>query len=180
MKTFSQFMFESPNPSMQAKRMGLKADGHGGFGRIVGGTWEFVAKNIGGKLVFYNKDQRPGYQDRKQTETEKKLSYTTYAPINSSYDYGTVKYETELREKYINNQIFLEGDWVKSSITEQVGKIIRRGTNYLICVTENNEMFKSWIKDVYEQKIINEQKSNISNNDWAKQFINKYRKNKSY
>ena len=31
-----------------------------------------------------------------------------------------------------------------------VGKIIRRGTNYLICVTEDNIMFKSWIKDVNE------------------------------
>ena len=27
---------------------------------------------------------------------------------------------------------------------------MRRGTNYLICVTENGMMFKSWIKDVKE------------------------------
>ena len=33
-----------------------------------------------------------------------------------------------------------------------VGRIIRRGTNYLICVTEDNIMFKSWIKDVMESK----------------------------
>ena len=31
-----------------------------------------------------------------------------------------------------------------------VGKIIRRGTNYLICVTEEDVMFKSWIKDLVE------------------------------
>ena len=29
---------------------------------------------------------------------------------------------------------------------------MRRGTNYLICVTEDNIMFKSWIKDVVETK----------------------------
>ena len=33
-----------------------------------------------------------------------------------------------------------------------VGKIIRRGTNYLIAVTEGNMMFKSWIKDLMEAK----------------------------
>ena len=32
-----------------------------------------------------------------------------------------------------------------------VGEIIRRGTNYLICVTKENVMFKSWIKDLSEE-----------------------------
>ena len=31
-----------------------------------------------------------------------------------------------------------------------VGRIIRRGTSYVICVTENKMMFKSWIKDINE------------------------------
>jgi hypothetical protein len=31
-----------------------------------------------------------------------------------------------------------------------IGKIIRRGANYLICVTEDNLMFKSWLRDVRE------------------------------
>ena len=31
-----------------------------------------------------------------------------------------------------------------------IGRIIRRGTNYLISVTEDNIMFKSWIGDVSE------------------------------
>ena len=30
------------------------------------------------------------------------------------------------------------------------GRIVRRGTNYLISVTEDNLMFKSWIGDVSE------------------------------
>lgn len=55
-----------------------------------------------------------------------------------------------LRENYVNKNIFREGDYVESLNTGLVGKIIRRGTNYLICVSESGMMFKSWIKDVKE------------------------------
>ena len=34
-----------------------------------------------------------------------------------------------------------------------IGEIIRRGTNHLICVTRENFMFKSWIKDVKESLV---------------------------
>lgn len=55
-----------------------------------------------------------------------------------------------LRENYVSKHIFCEGDYVESLNTGLVGKIIRRGTNYLICVSESGMMFKSWIKDVKE------------------------------
>ena len=55
-----------------------------------------------------------------------------------------------LRENYIKKNIFNIGEIVENVNTGMVGKIIRRGTNYLICVTENGMMFKSWIKDVSE------------------------------
>jgi hypothetical protein len=55
-----------------------------------------------------------------------------------------------LRENYIQNKIFKIDDIVENMNTGLVGKVIRRGTNYLICVTEDNVMFKSWIKDVME------------------------------
>jgi len=55
-----------------------------------------------------------------------------------------------LREKYITNNIFKVGQFVENLNTGLVGKIIRRGTNYLICVTEDNMMFKPWIRDVAE------------------------------
>ena len=57
-----------------------------------------------------------------------------------------------LRENYIREHIFKVGELVENLNTGLVGKIIRRGTNYLICVTEDNIMFKSWIKDVVETK----------------------------
>jgi len=55
-----------------------------------------------------------------------------------------------LRENFITNKIFKIGDIVENLNTGLIGKVIRRGTNYLICVTENNIMFKSWIKDLME------------------------------
>ena len=39
---------------------------------------------------------------------------------------------------------------MESLKTGLIGKVIRRGTNYLICVTEEDVMFKSWIRDLKE------------------------------
>ena len=55
-----------------------------------------------------------------------------------------------LREQYVTKKIFNIGDLVENLNTGLVGRIIRRGTNYLICVTEEDNMFKSWIRDVME------------------------------
>jgi len=99
-----------------------------------------------------------------------------------------------LRENYIKKNIFNLGEIVENLNHGLVGRIIRRGTNYLICVTEDNIMFKSWIKDINEQKdtkisgvpadqrLIGTDahfkyvKSLVPGSDWGKQFINKYRK----
>ena len=55
-----------------------------------------------------------------------------------------------LREHYVTKKIFNIGDIVENLNTGLVGRILRRGTNYLICVTEQDNMFKSWIRDVME------------------------------
>ena len=61
------------------------------------------------------------------------------------------KYDAEnLRESYINKEIFNIGDKVENLNTGLIGRIIRRGANHLICVAENNIMFKSWVKDLRE------------------------------
>ena len=39
---------------------------------------------------------------------------------------------------------------VENLHTGFVGRVIRRGTNHLICVTQEEFMFKSWIRDVME------------------------------
>jgi len=61
------------------------------------------------------------------------------------------KYDAKgLREQYVSGKLYRIGDIVENLNTGLIGKIIRRGTNHLICVTEENHMFKSWIRDVME------------------------------
>ena len=105
-----------------------------------------------------------------------------------------------LRENYIKKNIFNVGDLVESLNTGLVGRIIRRGTSYLICVTENNIMFKSWIKDLTEavkpahvtgiygvsadkREVGTDAQreyaqSMVPGQERIRNFINKYRKNK--
>ena len=67
-----------------------------------------------------------------------------------------------LREKYVTKKIFRINDIVENLNTGMVGEIIRRGTNYLICVTKENVMFKSWIKDLSEEtKVIPASKTGV-------------------
>ena len=53
------------------------------------------------------------------------------------------------RDKFYKNEVYKRGEWV---ITEQgnVGKIHRRGPNYVLCLTAENTKFRSWIKDIKE------------------------------
>jgi len=55
-----------------------------------------------------------------------------------------------LRENFFLKNIFNIGDLVENDNTGLRGRIVRRGTNYLISVTESGMMFKSWIGDVSE------------------------------
>ena len=55
-----------------------------------------------------------------------------------------------LRENYVTGKIFNIDSIVENLNTGLIGKVIRRGTNYLICVTEDNIMFKSWVRDLKE------------------------------
>lgn len=66
-----------------------------------------------------------------------------------------------LRENYIQEKIYRVGQLVENLNTGLVGRIIRRGTNYLICVTEDHIMFKSWIKDVMESNYSEKSMDNI-------------------
>ncbi len=103
-----------------------------------------------------------------------------------------------LRENFIREKVYKVGDIVENLNTGLVGKIIRRGTNYLICVTEDKIMFKSWIKDVTEsitnsdapsgvpadQRLVGTDafrkytETMVPGSKWGMQFINKYRKKK--
>ena len=109
------------------------------------------------------------------------------------------KYDPEnLRESYIAKKIFNIGDKVENLNTGLIGRIIRRGANHLICVAENNIMFKSWVKDLREavvnattpsgvpatQRLVGTDahrkyvETMVPGSSYGLQFINKYRKRK--
>ena len=73
--------------------------------------------------------------------------------VEESYDLWEIAPKSDprgLRDNYVKRKIFNIGDLVENLNTGLVGRIMRRGTNYLICVTEQDNMFKSWIHDVTE------------------------------
>jgi hypothetical protein len=55
-----------------------------------------------------------------------------------------------LRDAYLSEEVYAVGSFVENMNTGLSGEIIRRGTNYVICVTEEDIMFKSWLKDLVE------------------------------
>lgn len=57
-------------------------------------------------------------------------------------------YSQDLREEYISENIFNIGDIITHDSTGMVGEIARKGANHLICVSEDNKMFKAWTQDV--------------------------------
>lgn len=61
-----------------------------------------------------------------------------------------------LRENYVADRIYSIGDIVENLNTGLIGEVIRRGTNHLICLTQESLMFKSWIKDVTESAYTDE------------------------
>ncbi len=104
-----------------------------------------------------------------------------------------------LREAYVKKEVFNIGTKVEDVTTGLTGRIIRRGANHLICVTEDEMMFKSWIKDVSESVVNGTTKSGVDAKQrlvgtdahlkyvaslvpgctWGLQFINKYKVRKS-
>ena len=103
-----------------------------------------------------------------------------------------------LRENYVENIIYRLGELVENVNTGMIGRIIRRGTSYVICVTESKLMFKSWIKDINEVKNYNKltaisgvsaenrlvgtdkhrkyAETMVRGSSYGLEFINKYRK----
>ena len=58
--------------------------------------------------------------------------------------------EEGMRDAYLVDHIYEVGNLVENMNTGLRGEVIRRGTNYVICVTEGGVMFKSWLKDLVE------------------------------
>ena len=55
-----------------------------------------------------------------------------------------------LREAYFDNNLFDIGSIVENVNTGVIGKVVSRGSNYVIYVDENDNIFRSWLKDLHE------------------------------
>lgn len=58
--------------------------------------------------------------------------------------------ESGMRDAYLCDGLYKVGDIVENVNTGLTGEVIRRGTNYVISVTEEDVMFKSWLRDLNE------------------------------
>jgi hypothetical protein len=104
---------------------------------------DFASFRVGVPKTLDDKSARKLYMTlRKKMKVEEGFNVWEIAP---KFDWKN------LRENYISKAIFKVGDIVENLNSGLVGEVIRRGTNYLICVTEDNIMFKSWIHDVNEK-----------------------------
>ena len=122
---------------------------------------------------------------------KKKKEVAEMWEIAPRYDQGG------LRNQYVQGMIYRMGDIVESLHTGLIGEIVRRGTNHLICVTKENVMFKSWIRDVMEAVVNYPGKDGVPSDQREvgtdsyrkyamrmtgtkeiKNFINKYKKKK--
>ena len=72
--------------------------------------------------------------------------------MKSFSDFKTIRKEVKdqnVRDQYYREEIYKVGEWVLTE-KDHVGKIIRRGPNYLICLTAEDTKFRTWVKDVKE------------------------------
>jgi hypothetical protein len=141
----------------------------------------------GDRMALYNA-VRQGMKIKAASKVKEEFATWKIAP---RYDQQT------LREHYVTKKVFRIGDLVENLNTGLVGRIMRRGTNYLICVTEQNNMFKSWIRDVMEAVVnysgpsgvpasqrevgtdnLRQYTMDLTGTKKIRNFINKYRKNK--
>lgn len=70
--------------------------------------------------------------------------------VSEVFMYAPKLDKKNLREIYYSKKLFNIGTYVENVNTGLIGKITRRGPNYVIYVTEHGQMLKSWIDDLTE------------------------------
>ena len=96
-----------------------------------------------------------GLPPNMDTAEKKEMFNTVARSMKVSEDTEIWKIAPELdyegmRWSYKMNGLFDVGALVENLNSGLVGRILRRGANHLICVTNEGVMFKSWLKDVRE------------------------------
>lgn len=59
-----------------------------------------------------------------------------------------------VREAYFDNEMFKVGTFVENVNTGLIGKVVSRGSNYIIYIDEHETIFRSWLKDLVERNDI--------------------------
>ena len=59
-----------------------------------------------------------------------------------------------MREAYFENKMFPVGTFVENINTGVLGKVVSRGSNYIICIDERETVFRCWLKDLVERNDI--------------------------
>ena len=59
-----------------------------------------------------------------------------------------------LREAYFDGDMFQVGCFLENLNTGIVGKVVSRGSNYVIYIDEHDNVFRSWLKDLVERNDI--------------------------
>ena len=95
-----------------------------------------------GKQELYN-TLRQAMQVQEDLDDFQDASYTLYE-IAPKLD------PQALREHYFNGHIFKIGDLVENVNTGISGKVVSRGSNYVIFVDESDRIYRSWLKDLTE------------------------------
>ena len=95
-----------------------------------------------GKQELYN-TLRQAMQVQEDLDDFQDASYTLYE-IAPKLD------PQALREHYFNGHIFKIGSLVENINTGISGKVVSRGSNYVIFVDENERIYRSWLKDLIE------------------------------
>jgi molecular chaperone GrpE len=68
--------------------------------------------------------------------------------MSESWEINYRDNKDQIRELYVDGDLFRVNDLVESLSSGLVGRVHRRGANHIICITEDGIMFKNFIHDL--------------------------------
>ena len=114
------------------------------------GEQEYFNKGIPAAMA--KKDKEAMYLTLRQSMNVKE-SFEDFAEASYHlYEIAPKLDPQGLREAYYNTGMFEVGTFVENVNTGITGKVVSRGSNYVIYIDEHDNIFRSWLKDLVETK----------------------------
>ena len=108
--------------------------------------------NKGIPAAMSKKDKEAMYLTLRQSMNVKE-SFEDFAEASSHlYEIAPKLDPQGLREAYYDTGMFEVGTFVENVNTGITGKVVSRGSNYVIYIDEHDNIFRSWLKDLVETK----------------------------